>query len=153
MSRTSSYLYMGASIQIAYSLGLHRDQAPESASSMDREQNRRIWWTLFMLDLEIASRGGSPTLIDERHLKITTPLPSEQVSAESMRAYSSELTLDRYCTLGCIHRLLGRQHRYLYAGSRGKSSKQYTQSAPRTRALYPSQPYPTYSSPCRSGSN
>lgn len=79
MSRTSSYLYMGASIQIAYSLGLHRDQAPESASSMDREQNRRIWWTLFMLDQEIASRGGSPTLIDERHLKIATPLPSEQV--------------------------------------------------------------------------
>ncbi|KAF2676268.1 aldehyde dehydrogenase-like protein [Lentithecium fluviatile CBS 122367] len=80
MSRTSSYLFMGASIQMAYSLGLHRDQAPESASAMEREQNRRIWWTLFTLDQEIASRGGSPTLIDERHLKISTPLPSEQAT-------------------------------------------------------------------------
>lgn len=79
-SRVSSYLYMGASIQMAYSLGLHRDQMPDSGASMEREQNRRIWWTLFTLDQEIASRGGSPTLIDERHLKITTPMPSEQVT-------------------------------------------------------------------------
>lgn len=78
-SRVSSYLYMGASIQMAYSLGLHRDQIPESGGSMEREQNRRIWWTLFTLDQEIASRGGSPTLIDERSLKISTPLPSEQI--------------------------------------------------------------------------
>ncbi|KAF2710976.1 aldehyde dehydrogenase-like protein [Pleomassaria siparia CBS 279.74] len=83
-SRVSSYLYMGASIQIAYSLGLHRDQMPESGDSMEREQNRRIWWTLFTLDQEIASRGGSPTLIDERSLKINTPLPSEQILYSGM---------------------------------------------------------------------
>ncbi|KAF2878234.1 aldehyde dehydrogenase-like protein [Massariosphaeria phaeospora] len=72
-SRVSSYLYMGASIQMAYSLGLHRDQMPESGASMEREQNRRIWWTLYTLDQEIASRGGSPTLIDERFLKRLYP--------------------------------------------------------------------------------
>lgn len=65
---------------MAYSLGLHRDQAPESGKLFEREQNRRIWWTLFMLDQEIASRGGSPCLIDERTLRIETPFPSEQVS-------------------------------------------------------------------------
>ncbi|KAJ4347988.1 uncharacterized protein N0V89_009360 [Didymosphaeria variabile] len=78
-SRTTSYLYMGASIQISYSLGLHRDSINGSGASMELEQNRRIWWTLFTLDLEIASRGGSPTMIDDRYLRITTPLPSEQV--------------------------------------------------------------------------
>ncbi|KAF2262883.1 aldehyde dehydrogenase [Lojkania enalia] len=78
-SRVTSYLYMGAAIQMAYSLGMHRDQMPESGSAMEREQHRRIWWTLFILDQEIASRGGSPTLIDERLLKIDTPLPSEQM--------------------------------------------------------------------------
>ncbi|KAF2640662.1 aldehyde dehydrogenase-like protein [Massarina eburnea CBS 473.64] len=92
LSRTSSYLYMGASIQMAYSLGLHRDQMPDTAASMEREQNRRIWWTLFNLDLEIASRGGSPTLIDERHLKITTPLPSEQVLYPGMHTPLSWLS-------------------------------------------------------------
>jgi hypothetical protein len=79
-SRVSSYLYMGASIQMAFSLGLHRDQMPQSRSSLEREQYRRIWWTLFSLEQEIASRGGSPSIVDERNLKIDTPLPSEQVT-------------------------------------------------------------------------
>jgi hypothetical protein len=81
-SRVSSYLYMGASVQMAYTLGLHRDQMPDSKASTELEQNRRIWWTLFILDQEIASRSGSPTLIDERHLKILTQLPSEQVHSQ-----------------------------------------------------------------------
>ncbi|KAF2655699.1 aldehyde dehydrogenase-like protein [Lophiostoma macrostomum CBS 122681] len=62
-SRVSSYLYMGASIQMAFSLGLHRDQMPQSRSSLEREQYRRIWWTLFSLEQEVASRGGSPSII------------------------------------------------------------------------------------------
>jgi hypothetical protein len=78
-SRVSAYLYVGASVQIAFSLGLHRDQLAESATSLDREQNRRIWWTLFILDQELASRGGSPSIIDERFTKVTTPVSSEQV--------------------------------------------------------------------------
>ncbi|KAF2198128.1 hypothetical protein GQ43DRAFT_474818 [Delitschia confertaspora ATCC 74209] len=77
--RVTSYLYIGASIQIAYSLGLHRDQAPESGKLFEREQNRRVWWTVFMLDQEIASRGGSPCLIDERTLRVETVFPSEQI--------------------------------------------------------------------------
>ncbi|KAF1966846.1 aldehyde dehydrogenase [Bimuria novae-zelandiae CBS 107.79] len=91
-SRTTSYLYMGASIQMAYSIGLHRDSLTPSVSSMEREQNRRIWWTLFTLDLEIASRGGSPTLIDERYLRITTPLPSEQILYPGMHTPLSWLS-------------------------------------------------------------
>jgi len=78
-SRVSAYLYMGASVQMAFSLGLHRDQIPETGSSIEREQNRRVWWTLFTLDQEISSRSGSPTVIDERYTRVTTPMPSEQV--------------------------------------------------------------------------
>jgi hypothetical protein len=69
---------------MAYSLGMHRDQVSESGNIIEREQNRRIWWTLFMLDQEIASRGGSPTVIDERYVKVTTPIASEQVSTFPM---------------------------------------------------------------------
>jgi hypothetical protein len=78
-SRVSAYLYMGASVQMAFSLGLHRDQLEETASTVEREHNRRIWWTLFLLDQELASRGGSPTIVDERFTKVTTPQSSEQV--------------------------------------------------------------------------
>ncbi|KAF2178990.1 aldehyde dehydrogenase-like protein [Zopfia rhizophila CBS 207.26] len=91
-SRVTSYLYMGASIQMAYSLGLHRDQLPESGRSMEREQNRRVWYTLYTLDHEIASRGGSPNLIDERMLKIETTFPSEQMLYPGMHTPVSWLS-------------------------------------------------------------
>lgn len=77
-SRVSAYLYMGAGVQMAFSLGLHRDQVDESATALDQEQHRRIWWTLFQLDQEISSRGGCPTIVDERFTKVTTPMPSER---------------------------------------------------------------------------
>jgi hypothetical protein len=79
-SRVSAYLYMGGSVQIAYSLGFHRDQLPESGTQLEHERNRRIWWTLFLLDLEVSIRGGSPNSIDERYTRVTTPAASEQVS-------------------------------------------------------------------------
>lgn len=78
-SRVSAYLYMGASIQMAFSLGLHRDQLVENGSPMEHECNRRLWWTLFLLDQEISMRGGSPTIIDERFTKVTTAIPSEKI--------------------------------------------------------------------------
>ncbi|KAL6707124.1 hypothetical protein ACN47E_004876 [Coniothyrium glycines] len=78
-SRVSAYLYMGASVQMACSLGLHRDQLHEAGTAVEREQNRRIWWTLFILDQEISARGGSPYMIDERYTKVTTPRSSEQI--------------------------------------------------------------------------
>lgn len=77
--RITSYLYMGTSMQIAFSLGLQQDQSPTTQSPMSRQQNRRIWWTLYILDQEVASRCGSPCVSDERSVRIQTPLPSEQI--------------------------------------------------------------------------
>lgn len=57
-----------------------------SKSEEEREENRRIWWTLTTLDLEIGLRGGSPTLIDERILKVTTSLPLERIGHEPVCA-------------------------------------------------------------------
>jgi hypothetical protein len=90
-SRVSAYLYMGASVQMAFSLGFHRDQLAETATGMEREQNRRIWWTLFLLDQELASRGGSPTIVDERFTKVTTPQSSEQVCIDNQLLISELL--------------------------------------------------------------
>lgn len=77
--RITSYLYMGTAMQIAFSLGLQHDQSPTTQSPVSRQVNRRIWWTLYIFDHEIASRCGSPCVSDERSLRIATPLPSEQV--------------------------------------------------------------------------
>ena len=112
-SRVSAYLYMGASVQMAFSLGLHRDQLAESGTTMEREQNRRIWWTLFQLDQELSSRGGSPTVIDERFTKVTTPMPSEQVGLESPYHKPPILTVTRYYIPDSILRYHVWRHRYL----------------------------------------
>jgi len=112
-SRVSAYLYMGASVQMAFSLGLHRDQLAESGTTMEREKNRRIWWTLFQLDQELSSRGGSPTVIDERFTKVTTPMPSEQVSLECPVHNTQILTFMRYYIPDSIPRYHGWRHRYL----------------------------------------
>jgi aldehyde dehydrogenase (NAD+) len=114
-SRVSAYLYMGASVQMAFSLGLHRDQLTEPGNSMEREQNRRIWWTLFQLDQDISSRGGSPTVIDERFTKVTTPMPSEQVGLQSSSPHEPILTMLRYYIPGYIPHYLGWQLLYLSA--------------------------------------
>ncbi|KAH6668896.1 aldehyde dehydrogenase-like protein [Halenospora varia] len=71
--RITSYLYLGTGIRIAFSLGLHHDKAPFSQSLMTRQQNRRIWWTLYILDQATASRCGSPNMIDERSLGVLNP--------------------------------------------------------------------------------
>lgn len=70
---------MGTSMQIAFSLGFQHDKSPTNQSPVTKQINRRIWWTLYIMDQEIASRCGSPCVSDERSLRIQTPLPSEQV--------------------------------------------------------------------------
>jgi hypothetical protein len=110
-SRVSAYLYMGASVQMAFSLGLHRDQLSESGTATEREENRRIWWTLFQLDQEISSRGGSPTVVDERFTKVTTPMPSEQVGLQLSVPNVSTLTIMRSCIPGYTPRCHGWRHR------------------------------------------
>ena len=82
LSRVTAYLYVGTAIQMAWSLGLHRDQPALSASEQERIENRRIWWTLTTLDLEIGLRCGSPTLIDDEYLEFSSPLPLERIGQE-----------------------------------------------------------------------
>jgi hypothetical protein len=98
---------------MAYSLGMHRDQVSESGNMIEREQNRRIWWTLFMLDQEVASRGGSPAVIDERYVKVTTPMASEQVSNSSTPTEQSIIN-SRFSSLDYTHRFPGRRNPCLY---------------------------------------
>lgn len=148
-SRVSAYLYMGASVQMAFTLGLHRDQLPESGTSVEREQNRRIWWTLFILDQEISSRGGSPTVVDERYTKVTTPMSSEQVEYIRCKCLVQMLTLTRYCTLAYTPRCLGYLPQSLYVALNATLFRQYIQKDRQTR--YPSQQSPTPYSCFKSG--
>jgi len=79
--RTTSYLYVGLAVRIAFSLGLHRDKSHlYPRSPVEKEYARRVWWTLYLLDQEIAIYTGNCSAINEEGTGLTTPLPSEQVS-------------------------------------------------------------------------
>ncbi|KAJ4336462.1 hypothetical protein N0V95_008602 [Ascochyta clinopodiicola] len=77
---------------------------PTSGTEEDREENRRIWWTLFTLDLEIGLRGGSPSLIDERYVKITTLLPHERVLPSFLGLHTPLKWLSTFVSLSRLKR-------------------------------------------------
>jgi hypothetical protein len=66
-----------------------------------------------MLDQEIASRGGSPAVIDERYVKVTTPMASEQVSNFSVPTEQSIIS-SRFSSLDYTHLFPGRLSLCLY---------------------------------------
>lgn len=76
----SAYLYTAFAARIAFSLGLHLDKYSKQYGGVSKEHARRIWWTLFLYDQDIALRIGKPCMYgasDDRPWK--PPLPSEQV--------------------------------------------------------------------------
>lgn len=74
-----AYFYLGTAARIGFSLGLHRDIFPRTLSTVERERCRRIWWTVYILDHELASRFGYPCAIDDDLSFMKTSPASEQI--------------------------------------------------------------------------
>ncbi|KAJ5971239.1 uncharacterized protein N7479_001157 [Penicillium vulpinum] len=74
-----AYLYVGTAARIGFSLGLHRNIFPKTLSTVDRERYRRVWWTVYILDHEMANRFGYPCAISDDLGFITTGPASEQI--------------------------------------------------------------------------
>eukprot|EP00918_Siedleckia_nematoides_P055437 GHVU01120931.1.p1 GENE.GHVU01120931.1~~GHVU01120931.1.p1 ORF type:complete len:659 (-),score=33.39 GHVU01120931.1:414-2390(-) len=71
--KLAAWLQLGVCVQIAHSLGVSNDQLASCTNPVDREMNRRIWWSLYVMDHNLGSFGGSSFLIDEMHI----PMPSD----------------------------------------------------------------------------
>ncbi|ETN46375.1 uncharacterized protein HMPREF1541_00559 [Cyphellophora europaea CBS 101466] len=76
---TSAYLHVGIATRVAQSLGLHMDKYSLSHGFVEREHARRIWWTLYIFDVELSLRCGKPRATTIEGSKRQAPLPSEQV--------------------------------------------------------------------------
>ncbi|KAJ5463428.1 hypothetical protein N7475_008372 [Penicillium sp. IBT 31633x] len=74
-----AYLYLGTAARIGFSLGLHRDMFPKTLSTVERERYKRIWWTVYILDHEMANRFGYPCAIAENLGFMNTSPASEQI--------------------------------------------------------------------------
>jgi hypothetical protein len=70
-------------MRIGFSLGLHRDVSLRNKDALEWERGRRLWWTIYILDFEMASRFGYPCAVTEGSVFMTTPPATEQVSAAS----------------------------------------------------------------------
>ncbi|PGG97438.1 hypothetical protein AJ79_09199 [Helicocarpus griseus UAMH5409] len=74
-----AYLHLGTAVRISFSLGLHRDISPRTRDSVERERGRRLWWTIYTLDHEMAIRFGYPcAIVDETGFVKASPA-SEQI--------------------------------------------------------------------------
>ncbi|KAJ5818013.1 hypothetical protein N7474_003604 [Penicillium riverlandense] len=74
-----AYLHLGTAVRIGFSLGLHRSISPRTSNSVERERGRRLWWTIYTLDHEMAIRFGYPRAIGDDAGFMNTPLSSEQI--------------------------------------------------------------------------
>ncbi|KAK3367743.1 fungal-specific transcription factor domain-containing protein [Podospora didyma] len=75
----TAYLHLGTAVRIGFSLGLHRDVSPKSKDSLEREWGRRLWWTIYVLDYEMASRFGYPCSVIEDAVFMRCPPATEQI--------------------------------------------------------------------------
>ncbi|KAL2861189.1 Zn(II)2Cys6 transcription factor [Aspergillus lucknowensis] len=74
-----AYLHLGTAVRIGFSLGLHRNILPRKSNSVGRERARRLWWTIYTLDHEMAIRFGYPCAVGDESGLVKTPAALEQV--------------------------------------------------------------------------
>ena len=62
----NGYYWAGVACRIAFGLGIHRDLSSRKPTMMptnDRRIYRRVWWTLFQVEIQTALEHGRPSMI------------------------------------------------------------------------------------------
>ncbi|KAB5542482.1 putative Zn(II)2Cys6 transcription factor [Coniochaeta sp. 2T2.1] len=75
----TAYLIIGMTVRISYSLGLHRNITTRNQDSVTRARLHRLWWTVYLLDQEVAIQLGYPYAIVDDVAGLRTPLPDESI--------------------------------------------------------------------------
>lgn len=61
-----AWTYIGLAMRACINLGMHRKTAARGCSMLDREMNKRIFWTAYSLDRQISIILGRPFAISDR---------------------------------------------------------------------------------------
>ena len=64
----------GLAIRIAQSIGLHRDGEAFKVSPFETEMRRRLWWSIYMLELDSSESYGSNPMVSEHSFDTKLPL-------------------------------------------------------------------------------
>ncbi|KAL1865927.1 hypothetical protein VTK73DRAFT_5011 [Phialemonium thermophilum] len=59
------WTWLGLAIRLAQNMGMHRSTARSSLKDSDRRLWKRIWWSLYSRDMQMASALGKPPMIRE----------------------------------------------------------------------------------------
>ena len=71
-------MFLGCACRMAISLGIHRDGATGGFDPIERELRRRVWWTLYSFEQQLALAFGRPSAILEG-CEVTDGLPNEDL--------------------------------------------------------------------------
>lgn len=77
---TLAYLYIGLAIRMAEDLGLHKKGHHTSLLGLkQKEIHKRLWWSVYWLDLCAALESNRPTTVDDKDcdMEYPTRLPDE----------------------------------------------------------------------------
>ena len=74
--RNSSWMLLGCACRMAISLGIHRDGATGGFDPIERELRRRVWWTMYSFEQQLALTLGRPSAIPES-CEVNVGLPNE----------------------------------------------------------------------------
>lgn len=74
-------------VRTAYTLGLHFDPPP-SMSQRKRELNRRIWWTLYVLESKMSMKLGRPFLLHGFNTTHSLPADNQETAMLSGSNFS-----------------------------------------------------------------
>jgi proline utilization trans-activator len=74
--RNSSWMLLGCACRMAISLGMHRDGATGGFDPIERELRRRVWWTMYSFEQQLALTLGRPSAMLDG-CEINVGLPNE----------------------------------------------------------------------------
>ncbi|KAH6991372.1 fungal-specific transcription factor domain-containing protein [Ilyonectria sp. MPI-CAGE-AT-0026] len=114
--RDAAFLYIGLALRMAISLGLHQEVSDPTLDEMEREQRRRLWWSVYSMDRILCAKSGNPITIADGDIGVHYPSRMPAIEAE----ISSVTVLYHYTKLS---RILGNIMENVYRKPRKTGSK------------------------------
>jgi hypothetical protein len=74
-----AYVYIGAAVRMAFTLGWHVREDITSRHDMGEQVDLRLFCTLYTLDVDVSLTFGSPTAVSREMMNNTPKAPCEQV--------------------------------------------------------------------------
>lgn len=77
--RDAAFLYIGAALRMAVTLGLHQETSNPDLDDSAKEHRRRVWWSVYSLDRIHSVKSGNPITIQDEDVGVALPskLPGE----------------------------------------------------------------------------